>query len=106
VTDRGELKTLLDDAAAEVADVTVTTDDGDRHSWSRNDAVFAVLAGDAVDLRIGAVIADAAVRTPDTRRSSRGPEWVTFAPSELDDHALDRLEAWFAAAWRRAAPGE
>jgi hypothetical protein len=29
---------------------------------------------------------------------------VAFEPADLDDHALDRLEAWFAAAHRRAAP--
>jgi hypothetical protein len=27
---------------------------------------------------------------------------VAFAPGELDGHALDRAEAWFASAWRRA----
>jgi hypothetical protein len=28
---------------------------------------------------------------------------VAFSPSVLDDQAVDRAEAWFDAAWRRAA---
>jgi hypothetical protein len=30
---------------------------------------------------------------------------VTFRPTVLDDHAIDRAEAWFAAAIRRGAAG-
>jgi hypothetical protein len=66
---------------------------------------FAVLdeAGNTVDLRLDPAVARAATRTPDTVPSDHGPEWVRFAPAELDDHAVDRLEAWFAFAARHAA---
>ncbi|MBI3751644.1 MAG: hypothetical protein HY263_08335 [Chloroflexi bacterium] len=56
-----------------------------------------------MELRLDPAIARAATRTPDTAPSDRGPEWVRFAPRELDDHAVDRLEAWFAFARRRAS---
>lgn len=73
--------------------------------FSVGSTLFAVLdeAGDAVELRLDAAVARAATRTPDTTPSNRGPEWVRFAPAELDDHAVDRLEAWFAFAARHAA---
>jgi len=47
-------------------------------------------------------VARAATRTPDTSSSPRGDAWVRFAPATLDGHAVDRLEAWFALAYRRA----
>lgn len=72
-------------------------------TWSVAGRPFAVLAADAVELRLDPAIARAATRTPDTSPSERGPEWVRFAPRELDDHAIDRLEAWFAFARRRAS---
>jgi hypothetical protein len=102
VTDPAELLAILDGAAAEVEHVAIELGEAGERSWSRNGVTFAVQLGAEVELRLGATIGDAAIRTPDTIRSTRGPEWVLFAPPELDDHAQDRLEAWFAAAWRRA----
>ena len=72
---------------------------------SDNNAFVFVVKGDKVEqrtIRAGAEIGDAALRTPDTHPSSRGPEWVSFTPSEWDDMAADRLKAWFRVAWRMA----
>lgn len=73
--------------------------------WHRDGRPFATLAGSRVAVRVGAAIAAAAIRTPDTMPGDPGPDWVVFEPPALDEHALDRLEAWLRAAWRRAAPG-
>lgn len=89
-------------AAAGLPGIAVSTDAAGSRAWSRDDIEFAVQAGSTVEFRIGAAIAAAALRTPDTSRSDRGSDWVAFAPSELDGHALDRLGAWFGAAHRRA----
>lgn len=61
--------------------------------------------GASAAFRLDPVLAGAARRTPDTGTSPRGPEWVAFAPAVLDDHAIDRAEAWFGAAVRRASTG-
>ena len=58
------------------------------------------------ELRLGEEIGEAAMRTPDTSPSPRGPAWVRFAPATWDDMAFDRFEAWFRVAWRLAAPGK
>jgi hypothetical protein len=79
-----------------------TSHEGGATTWSIGGRPFAALAGDAVELRLDPAIARAATRTPDTSPSARGPEWVRFNPRELDDHAIDRLDAWFAFARRRA----
>jgi hypothetical protein len=87
---------LLDEAG----DVSTPTD----REYARDGITFAARpAEDLIELRLGEEIADAAIRTPDTTASERGPGWVRFAPREWDDHALDRLEAWFLVAWRLAA---
>ena len=77
--------------------------DGEGTTWSVAGRPFASVSDDGVELRLDPAIARAATRTPDTNMSARGPEWVRFAPRELDDHAIDRLEAWFAFARRRAS---
>lgn len=59
-------------------------------------------AAETASFRLDPVLAGAARRTPDVFPSALGPEWVTFRPALLDDHAIDRAEAWFAAAVRRA----
>lgn len=71
-------------------------------AWSSSGAPFAVLAGAIVELRVGPAIAAAAVRTPDVSGSGRGAEWIAFSPRTLEGPDLDRLLAWFAAAYRRA----
>jgi hypothetical protein len=74
-------------------------------SWSRDGVTFATLADGAAEFRLDPLVARAALRTPDVSASPRGQEWVTFAPSELDDAAVDRAEAWFLSAARRASAG-
>jgi len=105
VTDDAALLAALQAAAAELPDVAALADADGSTAWTRAGVRFAVLRSTSVDLRVGALIGAAAVRTPDTSASDLGPDWVSFAPSGLDPHALDRLGAWFAAACRRAAPG-
>ena len=103
MTDRAELLATLEEAAAELPDVASGAGGQATIEWTSAGVLFAILRGTSVDLRVGALIGAAAVRTPDTSASDLGPDWVSFAPSELDDHARDRLGAWFAAACRRTA---
>jgi hypothetical protein len=74
--------------------------------WSRAGIVFASVegSGDVAAFRLDEVLAEAARRTPDTVPTPRGNRWVVFAPGVLDDHAIDRADAWFEAAHRRAVP--
>jgi hypothetical protein len=101
VTDRAALLDALEPLVADLPDV-VMAPGATSTTWSRGGTAFAVLGADAIELRIGPAIAEAAIRTPDTRAAARGVDWVEFTPIELDAHALDRLEAWFGLAYRRA----
>jgi hypothetical protein len=83
--------------AAELPDVEM-----DAGGWSIGGNRFAILEGDAMELHLDEPVARAATRTPDTAPSHRGLDWVRFAPAALDDHAVDRLDAWFRFAYRRA----
>jgi len=56
-----------------------------------------------VGFRMRPEIVEAALRTPDTVRSSRGSDWVTLQPKVVDGFTLDRALAWFESAWRLAA---
>jgi hypothetical protein len=56
-----------------------------------------------LEFRLDPIVARAALGTPDTSASSRGPEWVAFSPAELDRFAVDRALAWLGAAHRRAS---
>ena len=71
-------------------------------TWSRSGVAFAVLASNAIEVRLEPAIAAAASRTPDVAPSPRGREWVRFRPRALDGHALDRLTAWLELAYRLA----
>jgi len=106
VTDRAALLAALEDAASALSEVAVSAGDAGDRTWSRGGIEFAVLTDTSTALRIGATIAAAALRTPDVTPSPRGSDWVSFAPQELDGHALDRLGAWFGAAHRRAVGSE
>ena len=89
------LAALLD----EVDDVETPAD----REYARDGVVFATRPEeDVIEIRLGDEIGEAALRTPDTQPSSRGPAWVRFAPPHWDEHAFDRLEAWFRVAWRMA----
>ncbi len=95
------LEQHLQDLVDEAGDVTVVESASGRE-YRRGGRPFAVDEAGAVELRLGPDIAEAAMRTPDSGPSSRGEDWVRVAPHEWDDHALDRLEAWFRVAWRFA----
>lgn len=102
MTDPGALLAAIEVAASQFPDAAHATANAVT-SWSRAGIRFAILRGGSVEFRVGSAIAAAAARTPDTSGSSQGADWIEFAPSTLDRHALDRLGAWFAAAHRRAA---
>jgi hypothetical protein len=95
------LRDVLDAAAEDLADVR-TGGDGASVSWALGDSVFAALDEGRAEFRLDPLVARAALRTPDTGPSTRGPDWVAFAPETLDDGAVDRAEAWFLSAYRRA----
>lgn len=65
---------------------------------------FAWASGLAFEVQLGPDIAAAALRTPDVVISPRGPGWIRLAPAVIDDHAADRVVAWFEMA-RRIAVG-
>lgn len=105
------LAMLVKELAAELPDVVGSAGPGapgavratGATTWSHRGKPFAVLGPTGIEIRLDPAIAAAATRTPDTAPSPRGPEWVRFSPRELDGHAVDRLEAWFELAYRRAA---
>jgi hypothetical protein len=101
VTER-TLGAILPGLATGLDDVRVVISGGSM-TWSRGDVTFARLERDAVELRLDRAVAAAALKTPDTAPSERGPEWVRYAPPTIEGHDLDRLTAWFALAHRRAA---
>ena len=92
---------LLERVAAETGDLERVTS-GSSVEWRRGPRAFAVAGPDHAEFRLDAAVARAAIRTPDTDPSPRGPGWILFRPSALDGHAVDRAEAWFASAWRFA----
>jgi hypothetical protein len=96
-----DLRGVLEAAAAdlEAADRRAA---GDGVEWSIGGIVFASAQGGRAEFRLAPPVAAAALRTPDTAASPRGGDWVAFAPTELDRHAIDRATAWLASAWRRA----
>jgi hypothetical protein len=104
VTD-AEPRTLLEALTAAAAALPGV--DGRRTAggteWLVRGRPFAAVAGDVAEYGLDPVIARAALGTPDTVRSSRGPDWVAFRPPELDRFALDRAIAWFGSAHRRAS---
>jgi hypothetical protein len=95
---------LLTAAGDELAGVSVSVDAQGGLVWDRAGRPFAASSVDGASaaFRLDPAVAAAALRTPDTSSSRRGPDWVSFNPGVLDDHALDRAEAWFGSAWRRA----
>ena len=97
------LPELLTEAGEALVDVSVTSD-AQGLIWARTGRPFATSSADGLTagFRLDPAVAAAALRTPDTKSSRRGPDWITFSPEGLDDHALDRAEAWFGSAWRRA----
>jgi hypothetical protein len=72
-------------------------------TWSAAGRPFATLAADRAEFRLDPLVARAALRTAQTAPSPRGADWVLFAPTALDDAAVDRAEAWFLSAHRLAS---
>jgi hypothetical protein len=95
------LRAVLEEAAADLDGVEAVPSGADVE-WRRGGRPFAALAGAGAEFRLDPLVAKAALRTPDTQPSSRGADWVRFSPAVLDDHGVDRAEAWLASAWRRA----
>jgi hypothetical protein len=92
------------DAAADETDGVQRGRDDDLTTFAAGEpaTVFATLAADRAEFRLEPLVARAALRTPGTGPSSRGADWVSFAPDVVDDGAVDRAEAWFLSAHRRA----
>jgi len=103
-----DLPELLTAAAAALSEVTSSPTRDGEVTWATGGDVFAVLGSDgaSAEFALDRAVAAAAVRTPDTAPSPRGPGWVLFRPETLDSHGKDRASAWFASACRHAAGGE
>ena len=97
----GGIGALIEASAAELEAVDRQAVGGGVE-WSTGGIVFATVSGDRAEFRLSRPVVGAAMRTPDTTASDRGPDWVAFAPLQLDRHAIDRAAAWLASAWRRA----
>lgn len=96
----GGLADLLGGVAAAHPQVT-SRETGGTTVWQAGGRPFAALAGASMEFRLKPDMARAALRTPNTRASERGPEWVAFEPPpELDRYDLDRLRSWFEMAAR------
>jgi hypothetical protein len=95
------LRELLEEAVDDLQDVAAV-EVGEGVEWRRGGRAFAVAGEGVAEFRLDPLVAKAALRTPDTQPSERGPDWLRFSPQALDGHAVDRAEAWLASAWRRA----
>jgi hypothetical protein len=91
----------LGDLLAELLDETPDVQLSASREYAADGVPFAHRTGEeTIDLRLGAEIGEAALRTPDTHPSSRGRDWISFSPKAWDDMAADRLKAWFRVAWK------
>ena len=102
------LREVLDAAATSTDGVAVTTEGDGSVAWSAGGTTFAVLSADGAvaSFLLDPIVAGAAARTPDVRRSPRGPGWVELRPRVVDGHAADRAGAWFLSGHRRlTGPG-
>jgi hypothetical protein len=70
--------------------------------YVRGATVFSVRQVTSISFRLRPEVAEAALRTSDAVRSSRGTGWITLQPRAVDGFALDRALAWFESAWRLA----
>jgi hypothetical protein len=96
----------LGDLLAELLDETADVSLSATREYAHDGVAFAHRTGEeTIDLKLGAEIGEAALRTPDTHPSGRGPDWISFTPKAWDDMAADRLRAWFRVAWKLADRG-
>lgn len=100
------LRQLLEEESTELPGVASELAPDGSLTWSRAGRPFAVVSaeGSVAEFALDLAVADAASRTPDVTLSRRGPGWVAFAPTVLDDHAADRAAAWFASSHRQVEP--
>jgi hypothetical protein len=70
--------------------------------FARAGRPFGATTADVLEVRLDPRVAAAALRTPDTTPSVRGPGWVSFAPETFDRYAVDRATAWLEHGWRHA----
>ena len=98
------LRDALAESADGVEEVATTTGRDGAVEYRAGGTIVTVgdASGSAAEFRLTTAVASAAVRTPDTTPSPRGPEWVRFEPADLDDHAIDRAVAWLGFAVRHA----
>ena len=93
------LDDLLTELLEDIADVTTSA----TREYAHNGKPFAHRTGEnTIDLRLGAEIGEAALRTPDTHPSRRAQDWISFTPRQWDEMAADRLRAWFRVASKLA----
>jgi hypothetical protein len=95
------LAAVLEEAATGL-EATEHRPAADGVEWSIGGIAFAAVGPGGAVFRLARPVVEAALRTPGTGKSERGPDWVAFRPAELDQHAIDRATAWLASAWRRA----
>ncbi len=95
-----DLAGLCADLADELDEVSRSVH-GEVVAYARGGAVFARVSGTALEVRLPADIAAAALRTTDTSAGSE-PGWVDFTPKDDERHVGDRAAAWFQTAWRHA----
>jgi hypothetical protein len=70
--------------------------------FRRGGRAFASVSGNLAEFRLDPEIAEAALGTPSTSSSGRGPDWVGLRVDESNPHDLDRARAWFLSAFRYA----
>ena len=102
------LREILDASAEETPGVERGAAEDAGTTWSSGGRVFATLSADGstASFLLDPIVANAAARTPDVSRSSRGPGWVDMAPQVVDRHVYDRARAWFLSGHRRlTGPG-
>lgn len=102
------LREILDASADETPDVELGTAEDGGSMWSSGGRIFAILSADGstASFLLDPIVANAAARTPDVSRSSRGPGWVDMTPRVVDGHVYDRVRAWFLSGHRRlTGPG-
>lgn len=102
------LREILDASASETPGVEIGTEEGGGTTWSIGGRVFATLSpdGSTASFLLDPIVANAAARTPDVKRSARAPGWIDLAPRVVDGHVYDRARAWFLSGHRRlTGPG-
>jgi hypothetical protein len=99
---RDSLRDVARAALDELAEVESATG-VDATAYSHAGHPFAHVTENALEVRLEGLVAQAALRTPDTEASPHGPGWVRFTPRAMDRYAADRVTAWIEHAWRHAA---